>query len=215
MLATTASLKIRPQLKLKILKVFIPSQISFDLKMYDISLTWFSQQLDSKIYNSVRTWLEFPVSTCVAEILALPTNQGGLGVQSLTSTAQLLRLGDSHTLRSSKNKNMNDLWEATTAHHVVIDSVINSHLTNRAINALRHSHSNELWAHIQSLVLQGSTIVAVSQSLTKSSIEQWSSIITSLAAPIIKFVRKAIVQQLPTATNLVRWGKTLNPFCPL
>ena len=109
----------------------------------------------------------------MAEILALPTNQGGLGVQSLTSTAQLLRLGDRHTLRNSKNENMNELWEATTVHHVVIDSVINTHPTNRAhaINELRHSHNNELWAHIQSLALQGSTLVAVSQSLTKSSIE--------------------------------------------
>ena len=36
-----------------------------------------------------------------------------------------------------------------------------------------------------------------------------------LATPIFNFVRKAIVQQLPTAANLVRWGKSVDPLCPL
>ena len=33
--------------------------------------------------------------------------------------------------------------------------------------------------------------------------------------PLFKFVRKALQQQLPTAANLHRWGKTTDPSCPL
>jgi len=46
LLTITSNLKVRPQLRLKILKTYIPSQIDFELQTYDISLTWIEQNLD-------------------------------------------------------------------------------------------------------------------------------------------------------------------------
>ena len=39
--------------------------------------------------------------------------------------------------------------------------------------------------------------------------------VESRAAPLFKFARKALQQQLPTAANLHRWGKKSDPGCPL
>ena len=39
LLSTTATLAIRPQSKLKILSTFVPSQLVFDLKLYNFPLT--------------------------------------------------------------------------------------------------------------------------------------------------------------------------------
>ena len=61
--------------------------------MYDISYTWITQVLDAKICNSVREWLELPISACVAETLSLPKAQGGMGIPSMKETAAKLRLG--------------------------------------------------------------------------------------------------------------------------
>ena len=83
MLNITTDLKIKPQQKLKILRLFIPSQLSFDLRIYNISYTWIVENLDSLITNSIRDWLEFPISTCISEIASLPASCGGLDIPSL------------------------------------------------------------------------------------------------------------------------------------
>ena len=218
LLSITTSLKVKPQRKLNILKLYIRSQLNFDLGTYDISLTWIKEQLDSQVNNSVRIWLELPISTCVAEILSLPLSKGGFGIPSLKSTAESLRLGQRFRLKTSQNAGMNDLWAETTLQNVVIDSFINANPTNcaSATAALKNTRKNEDLTHVQSLVLQGAMITAVSESaIGKGAIKRWSAQISKLPAPLFKFVRKAIVQQLATSTNLVRWGKTHNPLCPL
>jgi len=82
MLLTISNLNIhvRPQSKLLVLRKYIPAQVSFDLQTNDISLTWIDQHLDNQIANSVRFWLELPISTCVAELLTLTINKGGYGI---------------------------------------------------------------------------------------------------------------------------------------
>jgi len=102
LLTTTSNLPVRPKSNLKILRLYIISQLSFELKTCNISTTWKTEHLDSKICNAVRSWLELPISTCVAEVLALPLKKGGHGIRSLKTTAQILRLGQRIRLRSSR-----------------------------------------------------------------------------------------------------------------
>ena len=73
-LHTTPDLNIKPQQQLKIMKIFIPSRLTFYVCIYDISYTWIKPTLDSKISNAVRDWMEFPISTSVSEILSLSAN---------------------------------------------------------------------------------------------------------------------------------------------
>ena len=68
LLAVTNKLKVRPQTKLKILKLYIHAQIVFYLKAYDLSSTWIENALDAPCVQCVRDWLETPISSCVSEM---------------------------------------------------------------------------------------------------------------------------------------------------
>ena len=82
------NLKVKVTMKLKILRVFIPSQFNFDLRIYDFAYTWIEQNLDQLSVNAVNEWLELPNGTCTAEFLQLPMKQGGYGIPSMKTTAQ-------------------------------------------------------------------------------------------------------------------------------
>ena len=43
LLETTSDLNIKPQQKLKRVKIYIPSRITFELRVYDISYTWINR----------------------------------------------------------------------------------------------------------------------------------------------------------------------------
>ena len=217
LLKTTSVLNIKPQQKLKILRSYIPSQLTFDLRVYDISYTWISQVLDSKISNAVRGWMELPISSCVSEILSLPNSQGGLGIPSLKETAEKLRVGQRFKLQSSEDDDMHVLFEMTSDRNRRIDDVIHANSSRtQALYQIKEEHTKASFEHIVSLNIQGRiSISSISENLTKSAISRWTRELDKLATPIFNFVRKAIVQQLPTAANLVRWGKSVDPLCPL
>ena len=159
------------------------------------------------ICNAVRTWLELPISACVLEDLSLQTNKARLNVTSVKTSAELLRLGQRYKLKHSKSKNMNELWAQSTLKNVPLDSFINANSGNcdQAKKALRNARQEVDWQHINSLQLQGALIRSVTDSLSKASIKKWSSQLSNVATPVFRFVCKALQQQLPTATNLVRW----------
>ena len=76
LLTITNDLEIRVQTKLKILslyKVYIHSQIMFDIKLYDFPATWVEQKLDALCIRHMRVWLEMPVSKCVSERDRIPS----------------------------------------------------------------------------------------------------------------------------------------------
>ena len=75
LLVVTSSLKIKAQLKLKILKVYIHSQITHELKLYSFGETWIIQHLDSMCAEHIREWLRMPVSSCIKEFSSLPKNR--------------------------------------------------------------------------------------------------------------------------------------------
>ena len=55
LLEKTTDMNVCPQLKLKFLQYYIPSQLLFTLKIYDIPYTWISNSPDSLILKSVAT----------------------------------------------------------------------------------------------------------------------------------------------------------------
>ena len=97
-LITTSCLKIKPQTKLRILRLYLPTQFTFELRVYEISLTWITQHLDAMIDDNVRRWLALPVSSCVSEILSLPKSKGGFSVTLLKSLTEKLHMTQSHSL---------------------------------------------------------------------------------------------------------------------
>ena len=76
----TSSLKIKAQLRLKILKLYIHSQIPHELKLYSFVETWIVQNLDSMCAMHIGGWLGMPISSCIKEFASLPKYRGGLGI---------------------------------------------------------------------------------------------------------------------------------------
>ena len=84
-----------------------------------------------------------------------------------------------------------------------------------AKNALTAANTISDWTHISSLTLQCQILIAVNKFIKQAEINQWSKCIINLEDAAFRFVRKAIIQQLPTKSNLARWGKSLTNLCPL
>jgi hypothetical protein len=65
------------------------------------------------------------------------------------------------------------------------------------------------------LEVQGHLVNIVTDILPASQITKWSKSIELLSATLFCFCRKALQQQLPTSSNLHRWGKSGDPLCSL
>src|SRR5207247_1433510 len=65
MLDAISLLHIRTQTKLKIFFQYVPSQLKFELKIYDFTSTFLSGVLDSLYTKHIRKWFEFSASSCV------------------------------------------------------------------------------------------------------------------------------------------------------
>ena len=69
--------------------------------------------------------------------------------------------------------------------------------------------------HFYSLNIQCQIVKSVVESVSKQNIILWSVTLESMPQCIFSFARKAILQQLPTASNLYRWKKNSSLVCNL
>ena len=173
LLRTTSGLDIKPQQKLEILKKFIPTQLSFELRIHDFSYTWIEQTLDSLIGNAVRDWMTFPISTCVKEIPALPKNQGGFDIPSQKSVAQRLRLTQRYMLKFNKSEDIRKVWSVTSLKNVNLDELISQPGCKKtAMKYLMEKQEQQNFDHISMLKIQGEIVRHLKQSTTKSVFER-------------------------------------------
>ena len=114
-----SNLNIKVQLKLKILKSYVPSQLNFDLRIYDLSYTWIGQNLDAIIINTVINWIELSNGS---KLFQLPTNQGGYGIPSLKMTAQKLRLSLRNVLKHNDSTDLRNIWKLSSRNNIPLDS---------------------------------------------------------------------------------------------
>jgi hypothetical protein len=217
LLTSTSRLTVRPQCKLKILKLYIYAQIQYEFKIYDVSLTWISETLDSLCTRHIRDWLEMPISSCVQEVQRLPAKMMGLGVPTLKDVAEKMRLLKRHALRKSPNADIQQLWSESTTHHVNTDARIirNSNNIKSALTSLKKDQETESWLHIAALPVQGALAKSVIDAVPQKSISLWSLCVSRSATVIHNFALKALQQQLPTASNLVRWKRSVRTDCVL
>ena len=216
LLQITNELKVKAQTKLKILSLYIHSQIMFEIKLYDFPITWVEQKLDALCIRYMRAWLEMPVSACVGEVASLPKRMGGMGISSIKSLAQKMCLTKRHYLRGSANADVREIWAETSAQHVDTDQLIVSHDSlAAAVKALALDQQLKAVNHLFGLQLQGALAKSLSESVPGKNIELWVTTLNNISSHIFNFARKAFLQVLPTAANLKRWGRTQDPSCPL
>ena len=125
-----------------------------------------------------------------------------------------LRLSQRFKLYQSTDEECRFLWEISSNANVKLDSlIIGSETQSSAVASLTFAHLKRNLEHVNSLQIQGKLISAINAEFNKTEINQWISNLEKLAAPIFKFARNALQQQLPTAANLQRWGNILDPNC--
>ena len=214
-LRTTSSLKATVNCKLKILRSYLPSQVNFDLQIYDLSPCWVTSHIDAMIVNTVRDWLRMPVSSCVAEVLFLPLAKGGLGVPSLRQSMEKLRMLVRCHLKYHPSSALRDIWSLTSAQNVPSDWRLVNQDLKAAKNQITNEYIDSNLSHLSQLQIQGAALNELNTSVPKNEICRWSKILLELPDSTLRFARKAILSQLPTASNLHRWGRSLVSTCPL
>ena len=216
LLDKTSSLEISPQMKLKVLRLYIPSQISFGLRIYNMSYTWIGQNLDALCINAVNDWLEMPRNTCTKEILELPRNKGGHDMCLPSTMAMKLRLSLRYNLQNNVNDDLRKIWQATFSEEPQIDGLVSGHENKQAaLKELRTKTNTKNLDHVFGLKSQGRIFVTIIATFSKTTIKEWSAHVDSLPDHLFRFVRKACQQQLPTASNLQLWKKVPSDKCIL
>ena len=134
----------------------------------------------------------------------------------MKETVAKLRLGQRFKLHSSNDDESRALFKSTSGHNSAVDGFIKSNTCRTtAVKEQSKEYSRSSFSHIISLKSQGKIIAAIIEHLNRSAITRWAKEIDKLAGLLFNFARKALIQQLPTAANLFRWGKATDPLCPL
>jgi len=139
-----------------------------------------------------------------------------MGYSTLKAISEKLRLTKRHTLHHSRDKCINKVWTESIKDHILSEETLNnSNSLTAAQKKLKLTQLEEAWSHMSSLSSQGASVKVVVSVIEKSNIITWSNKIANSAEIIYNFAHKALLQTLPTAANLTRWKKSLDPNCQL
>ena len=156
LLKITCAINCKVQIKLKILKSYIHSQILFELKTYSFPVTWVEQNLDNICFNFVRTWTEQPICSCVKESASLPKNEGGLNIPTIKSLSEKMLLLKRNALKNSKCSDISLLGLTSTQCTVNIDTILCSNQNIKAAQRqLKEQQHSQAAMHFYSLPVQG------------------------------------------------------------
>ena len=179
-------------------------------------MTWVEQHLDSVCYQHVRNWLGQPISSCVKEVAVMPKSRCGLDVPSFRDTFERLWMKKRHKLKHSMEPEIQQIWKDSSYKNITVDSYLNDDVTaTSALSSLRDHQELTAQTHLFSLNIQGLIVKSVTESISRQNITDWSSSVETMPQYIFNFARKALIQQLPTASNLHRWKKIASSMCNL
>ena len=216
LLKTTSDLKIRAQLKIKILLRYIHSQIINDLKLYDIKSTWIRQNFDKECYMYIRNWLKMPISASIKDLSSISTAKCGLGIPSFADLHEKLWLKKRYKMKFGAQPEFEAIWSETKDHHVGLDSIITHNMSmNSACRNLKSVQDKSTDDHFAKLLVQSALSRTVNENISKTNIILWNNFLQSIPQFLFQFARKALLQLLPTSSNLVRWKRLENPICSL
>ena len=215
LLTITSNLKVKVQMKIKIVKQYILGQIRFELKTYNFGATWIDENLDAMLVKYVRDWLEMPISSCIKEMMTLPVHKGGLGIPLLKNVSDQMWLQKRNALKHSSNSDIKQVWSDTSYKHISSDSLLTTDNLTTASITLKKSQMSKAKNHFYALEVQGMAARTVSDTVSKSNILLWTSNLESVSSYLHNFAKKALQQQLATLSNLVRWKKVTDASCPL
>ena len=166
--------------------------------------------------NRVRDWLSMPPSGCISEMLALPKHKCGLGIPSFLDVAERLWLRKRFSFKNSNQRVLRQMWSESSKDHVRMDAIASeSDKISTATTILHNQQMAGKEAHFLGLKMQGESPKVIIESISRKNLTSWNNLFDHLPQFPFQFARKALQQQLPTASNLYRWKKLQSPMCSL
>ena len=86
---------------------------------------------------------------------------------------------------------------------------------NSACRNLKSVQDKSTDDHFAKLLVQSALSRTVNENISKTNIILWNNFLQSIPQFLFQFARKALLQLLPTSSNLVRWKRLENPICSL
>ena len=164
----------------------------------------------------MRKWLQLPVDSCLKEFAVISKSGCGLGIPSFKNLSEQLLVQKRHRMLHNTQPEMQQIWKDTSYLHTVADSLLlHDQSAAAASNSMREIQEEKAESHIFSLVVQGRAVKTIRETISRHNIVSWSAVLDSLPQHLFTFARKALIQQLPTASNLFKWKKIAKPECCL
>ena len=147
--------------------------------------------------------------------MSSPVNFCGLGIPTFSQRSVRLQLIKRNALMSSKNSTIRALWSATRHFNISVDSRLEELGSLKAASSsLKESQNDDSLTHFLDLKSQGVISKTVNEVVLPSHVTTWKSTLDKLPDFIHNFVRKAMMNQLPTLKNLKMWGCATTDLCP-
>ena len=86
---------------------------------------------------------------------------------------------------------------------------------NSASSYLKSVQDKSTDDHFAKLFVQSALSKTANENISKTNIILWNSFLQTILQFLFQFARKALLQLLPTSSNLVRWKRLENPICSL
>src|SRR5258708_27408295 len=125
-----------------------------------------------------------------------------------------MKLTRRHTRQSSKNPSIRELWEASKAHNIKVDSRLQDKNIKQASTSLRKSQAMDSLEHFLRLKSQGLSSKVIGETVLQKNILLWKQVLDSLPEHVLNFTRKAMMNQLPMLHNLKLWHLSQTRLCP-
>ena len=136
---------------------YVLSKLSWHFTVSSLSKTWVIENIDSKLNNHIRKWLDIPISGMLSTIF-LTRNKFGLNIcpplVKFIQCQTVLR----KALKLSPNQSINELWKATSNNKNIQFDAYNT--TKQVLKDFRSGQENKL--HNQ-LTCQGSFFTSITK----------------------------------------------------
>ena len=203
------------QYKVDIYDRYLCSCVRFDLQVCDMSQSSL-EDLDTLVRKFIRRWCRMPQSTHIGHVL----HSSGLNIEL---PSDLFTFGHAATLMSPSSCD-SALHEAvdialnvSTAHaqkvsHAssVVEIVRNCSNKSELKNHCRNARDSVVENHSKSCIKQGGWLEALAQ---MDQDVKWKASLSGLSEPAYLFVMRALVDALPTNSNLAMWKKISSSSC--
>ena len=214
--------------KLRLYKLAICPRLSWALTVEEFPTTWLEHCLQPLATSYLKRWAGLARSANTG-ILFLPAKRGGLALPSLTTIhkkqqssrmAQFLTSQDPGVLRAAHLRiQEEEKAQRVTFKPATLVKQLRAQEPSRSRQALARAAKSLLAEedderrseHLHSLPAQG----LMSRCWGQKSPQLWVVAVEGLPPEPLKFTLNAVLDTLPTNSNLCRWGKKSHDTCPL